>query len=206
MSRSTRIKLAAVTGISAIALIAAGCSSDDSGSSTPSMNHDASSTSASAATRTDFNNADVTFLEMMYPHHAQAVEMAELVPSRSQNQQLITLAKSVEDAQSPEMRQITTLLVSFGKAAPSESGGHGGHGGMPGMMTPEQMTALELASGPTFDKKWMNMMIEHHQGAIAMANTELAEGVNPDARALAQAIVGAQQTEIDQMRTMLAQS
>lgn len=206
MSRSTRIKLAAVTGISAIALIAAGCSSDDSGSSTPSMNHDASSTSASAATRTDFNNADVTFLEMMYPHHAQAVEMAELVPSRSQNQQLITLAKSVEDAQSPEMRQITTLLVSFGKAAPSESGGHGGHGGMPGMMTPEQMTALELASGPAFDKKWMNMMIEHHQGAIAMANTELAEGVNPDARALAQAIVGAQQTEIDQMRTMLAQS
>lgn len=207
MSRSTRIKLAAVTGISAIALIAAGCSSDDSGSSMPGMNHDtSSSTSAAPATRTDFNNADVTFLEMMYPHHAQAVEMAELVPSRSQNQQLITLAKSVEDAQSPEMRQITTLLVSFGKAAPSESGGHGGHGGMQGMMTPEQMTALELASGPAFDKKWMNMMIEHHQGAIAMANTELAEGVNPDARALAQAIVGAQQTEIDQMRTMLAQS
>lgn len=204
MFTSARIKLAAVTGLSAVALIAAGCSSDDSGSTTPGMSHD-STTSTSAATRTDFNNADVTFLQMMYPHHAQAVEMAKLVPTRSQNQQLITLAKSVEDAQAPEMRQFSTLLVSFGKPVPTD-GGHGGHGGMQGMMSPEQMTALEQASGAAFDKKWMDMMIEHHQGAIAMANTELAQGVNPDAKALAQSIVTAQQTEIDHMRTMLSQS
>ncbi|MFI6868467.1 DUF305 domain-containing protein [Nocardia sp. NPDC050406] len=202
MFGSHRVKLAAVTGISALALIAAGCG-DDSGS-TPETTHHSTTTSASAATRTDFNKADVTFLEMMYPHHAQAVEMAKLVPTRSQNQQLIALAKSVENAQAPEMRQISTLLVSFGEPAPGE-GGHGGHGSMPGMMSPEQMTALELASGPAFDKKWLDMMIEHHQGAIGMANTELAEGVNPEAKALAQAIVTAQQTEIDQMRTMLAQ-
>ncbi|NNH69961.1 DUF305 domain-containing protein [Nocardia uniformis] len=202
---STRIKLAAITGISAIALIAAGCSGDDSGSSTPSTNHDTTSTSASAATRTDFNSADVTFLEMMYPHHAQAVEMAKLVPTRSQNQQVVALAQAIEQAQAPEMQQITTLLVSFGEPAPSQDGHGGGHGSMPGMMMPEQMTALELASGPAFDKKWLDMMIEHHQGAVTMSNTELAEGVNPDARTLAQAIVAAQQTEIDQMRTMLTQ-
>lgn len=208
---STRIKLALVAGTSAVALLAAGCSNgDDKDGSMPGMDHGASSSSAPAASssapaaRTDFNAADITFLQMMYPHHAQAVEMAKLVPSRSQNQELITLAKSVEQAQSPEMQQISTLLQAFGKPAPSTT--MGGHQGMSGMMTDDQMKQLEKLSGAEFDKMWMRMMIEHHQGAIAMANTELATGQNADAKALAQAITGAQQGEIDQMNRMLAQS
>ncbi|UGT38794.1 DUF305 domain-containing protein [Nocardia yamanashiensis] len=208
---STRIKLALVAVATAVALLAAGCSnSDDKDGSMPGMDHGASSSSAPAASssapaaRTDFNAADITFLQMMYPHHAQAVEMAELVPSRSQNQELITLAKSVEQAQSPEMQQISTLLQAFGKPAPSAT--MGGHQGMSGMMTDDQMKQLEKLSGAEFDKMWMRMMIEHHQGAIAMASTELATGQNADAKALAQAITGAQQGEIDQMNRMLAQS
>lgn len=217
---STRTKLALIAVTSAAALLAAGCSSNDStsdaktsttsGSAMPGMDHGGmpgmggsqTSTSVPAATRGDFNDADVTFLQMMYPHHAQAVEMAKLVPSRSQNQQLITLAKAVEQAQSPEMQQITTLLQSFGKPAPSTDMGHG----MPGMMTTDQMTKLQGMSGTEFDKMWMQMMIEHHKGAIDMANTELKQGVNADAKTLAQSIVTAQQQEIDQMNTMLAQS
>jgi uncharacterized protein (DUF305 family) len=77
---------------------------------------------------------------------------------------------------------------------------------MPGMMTPEQMNALQAASGADFDRQWMEMMIDHHNGAIAMANTELANGVNPDAKALASSIISAQQAEIATMRTMLGQS
>ncbi|MFE4456538.1 DUF305 domain-containing protein [Nocardia tengchongensis] len=213
---STRIKLALIAGTAATALIAAGCSSNDSDSSKattttaamnhgamPGMDHGKTSTSAQAATRSDFDDADVAFLQGMYPHHAQAVEMAKLVPTRSQNQQLITLAKAVEQAQSPEMQQITTLLQSFGKPAPSAD--MGGHAGMDGMMTKDQMTKLESLSGTEFDKLWMQMMIEHHKGAITMANTELAQGSNAESKAMAQAIITAQQQEIDQMNTMLAQ-
>ncbi|MBF6097567.1 DUF305 domain-containing protein [Nocardia cyriacigeorgica] len=197
----TRLLIAAVA---AAALTVAGCS-DDSTTATETTTSAAATTSAS--TRTDFNEADVTFLQMMYPHHAQAVDMAKMVPSRTQNPQLLALAAAVEAAQAPEMQQITTLLESFGKPAPSadEHGGHGGHA-MPGMMTPEQMTALENATGPEFDRQWMQMMIEHHIGAIDMANTVLAEGVNPDTKALATSIVAAQQAEIDQMKQMLGQS
>lgn len=197
----TRFLIAAVA---ATALTVAGCS-DDSTTATETTTSAAASTSAS--TRTDFNAADVTFLQMMYPHHAQAVDMAKMVPSRTQNPQLLALAAAVEAAQAPEMQQITTLLESFGQPAPN-AGEHGGHGGhdMPGMMSPEQMTALENATGAEFDRQWMQMMIEHHIGAIDMANTVLAEGVNPDTKALATSIVAAQQAEIDQMRQMLGQS
>ncbi|WP_433628921.1 DUF305 domain-containing protein [Nocardia sp. CA-120079] len=159
----------------------------------------------------------MTFLQMMYPHHAQAVEMARLVPSRTQNEQVRALAADIETAQSPEMEQITKLLESFGKPAPTSSG-HGGHNmemttsmnmpgttAMPGMMSNEQMNALAAASGADFDRQWLELMIEHHTGAIAMSNTELAGGVNPDAKALATAIVGAQQAEIGTMRGMLGQ-
>ncbi|WP_282782444.1 MULTISPECIES: DUF305 domain-containing protein [unclassified Nocardia] len=202
MFESSRIKLALITGVSSVALIAAGCG--DETSTVQAVGGD-TTTSAAGATRSDFNAADVEFLQMMYPHHAQAVEMAKLVPGRTENPELIALAQAVEQAQAPEMRQISTLLVSFGEPAPTEDGGHAGHGGMPGMMSPEQMVALELASGDAFDEKWVTMMIEHHQGAIAMAETELAQGVNAEAKQLAQAIITAQRTEIDQMRGMLAQ-
>ncbi|MBF6330805.1 DUF305 domain-containing protein [Nocardia transvalensis] len=195
----TRITLAGA-GIAA-ALLVAGCGNDGSdGSANTSsapmsgMNH-----GTSTAPRTDFNDADVSFLQMMYPHHAQAVDMAKLVPGRSQNQQLITLAANVEKAQAPEMQQIADLLRRFGKPAPSATMHHD----MSGMMSQDQMTQLQNSTGPDFDRMWMQMMIQHHQGAIDMSNTELANGTNPDAKALAQSIITAQQAEIQQMQGML---
>ncbi|MGQ4598205.1 DUF305 domain-containing protein [Nocardia sp. R6R-6] len=212
----------------AIAVLSlAGCSDAETGHTTE-HGTSASSTAATPA-RAEHNDADVTFLQMMYPHHAQAVEMAGLVPSRTDNQQLRALATSIEQAQAPEMQQITTLLQSFGRPAPSSGEGHQGHdmpstpmpgmpmsgapmsgapmsgAPMPGMMSAGQMAALRAASGPDFDRQWLTMMIEHHTGAIAMAQTEIADGKNPDAQALARAIIAAQQAEIDQMRTMLGQ-
>ncbi|MEU3014743.1 DUF305 domain-containing protein [Nocardia asteroides] len=202
----TRATVLAVTAASAL-LLAAGCSDDNDTTThdTHSATSSVSATSATAAARTDFNDADVTFLQMMYPHHAQAVEMAKMVPSHTQNQQLIALAAQVEQAQAPEMQQITTLLTSFGKPAPSAGAGHEGHS-MPGMMTDAQMSALQAAQGAEFDKQWLEMMIEHHLGAVDMARTELANGVNPESRQLATAIVAAQEAEIATMRGMLGQS
>ncbi|MGV9612081.1 DUF305 domain-containing protein [Nocardia xishanensis] len=198
----TRTRITVATIAAGALLFAAAC-----GDGSDSMSGTSPSTAAPAtsAVRTDFNNADVTFLQMMYPHHAQAVEMAKLVPSHTQNPQLLALAADVEKAQAPEMEQISSLLQSFGKPAPTAGGGHEGHG-MPGMMSPEQMSALQAASGAEFDRMWLEMMIQHHAGAIDMAKTELADGVNPDAQALARSVITAQEAEIATMRTMLGQS
>lgn len=210
---TSRIRMLSATALAAAALIVAGCGSDDSGSSNtpasatshssmadmPGMNHTGAPTTT---TRTDYNDADVSFLTMMYPHHAQAVEMAKLVPGRSQNQELITLAANVEKAQAPEMEQFAALLRSFGKPAPQATMNHP----MNGVMTPEQMTQLRDASGADFDRMWLQMMIAHHQGAVDMANTEIADGTNADAKALAHNILTAQQAEIQQMRGMLGQN
>ena len=208
----------------AAALVVAGCTDTASDTATsptasstamsgsmPGMDHGGSSASAPppSATRSDFNDADVMFLQMMYPHHAQAVDMAKLVPSRSQNQQVITLAQNIEKAQAPEMKQMTALLTSFGKPAPSaEMSGHDmpGMGGMPGMMSAEQMNDLTGLSGKAFDQLWLQMMIDHHSGAVDMSNTELRDGTNADSKKLAQAIIANQQAEITQMRGMLGQS
>ncbi|WP_040782553.1 DUF305 domain-containing protein [Nocardia pneumoniae] len=220
----------ALAAVAALSLT--GCGDADTGPTTEHGTSASATATASAPAQAQHNDADVTFLRMMYPHHAQAVEMARLVPSHTDNPQVRALAASIEQAQAPEMQQITTLLQSFGQPAPSTGEGHQGHGmtstptgmpgmpmsgtpmpgmpmsgtPMPGMMSAEQMAALQAASGPEFDRQWLTMMIEHHTGAIAMAETELADGKNPDAQALARAIIKAQQAEIDQMRTMLGQS
>lgn len=187
----------------ATVLFAAGCS-DDSTTTTHTTEH-STTTTTSAAASTDFNDADVSFLQMMYPHHAQAVEMAKMVPSHTQNQQLIALAAQVEKAQAPEMQQITDLLAGFGKPAPSATEGHGGHD-MPGMMTDAQMSSLQAANGADFDRQWLEMMIAHHEGAVAMAQTELSGGVNPPSRQLATKIMADQEAEITTMRGMLGQN
>ncbi|MFJ2664606.1 DUF305 domain-containing protein [Nocardia fluminea] len=188
----------------ATVLFAAGCSDDST--TTHSTEHSTTTTVATSATAsTDFNAADVSFLQMMYPHHAQAVEMAKMVPSHTQNQQLIALAAQVEKAQAPEMQQITDLLASFGEPAPSATEGHGGHD-MPGMMTGAQMSSLQAANGADFDRQWLAMMIAHHEGAVEMAQTELNAGVNPQARQLATKIVADQEAEITTMRGMLGQN
>ncbi|MGW5440784.1 DUF305 domain-containing protein [Nocardia asteroides] len=205
MSRRSIIAGRLVPCIGLVALIAAGCGNDDDSapvhhsSTTPATSTSAATSIAPAGT---FNDADVTFLQMMYPHHEQAVQMAELVPSRSQDQQVIDLAAGIKAAQQPEMTQIQSLLASFGK--PDPAGGAMNHD-MPGMMSPEQMSSLEAMSGPEFDKMWLQMMIDHHRGAVEMAQTEIATGSNPQAKQLAETIVATQQQEIAQMETLLGQ-
>ena len=129
--------------------------------------------------------------------------MADLVPSRSQDQQVIDLAADIKAAQAPEMAQMQSMLTEFGKSVPS-GGDAMGHN-MPGMMSPEQMSSLEGMSGPEFDRMWLEMMIDHHEGAVQMAQTEIASGANPQAKQMAETIVSTQQREIDQMTAMLGQ-
>lgn len=194
----SRIRIGAA--LAAVALFAAGCG-DDSASAPAAEHaeHSAATGASSPAARTDFNDADVTFLTMMYPHHAQAVEMARLAPERASDPRLRALAADVERAQAPEMERISALLREFGRPQPSADGGHP----MPGMMTGDQLSALRAATGAAFDRQWLELMIEHHLGAVDMAREEVANGVNAESLALARAVIDAQEAEIATMRAML---
>ena len=149
----------------------------------------------------EFNDADVAFATDMIPHHQQAVQMSALVPERSTNPQVIELAAAVAAAQGPEIETLKVFLVQWGGGE-----GHEGHDmgdmPMPGMVDEGTMTKLASLNGNEFDALWLTSMIAHHEGAIEMANTELADGANVDAKTLAQQIVTTQQAEIDQMRQM----
>ncbi|MBF6298997.1 DUF305 domain-containing protein [Nocardia amamiensis] len=196
-----------IVAAAAIALVGCGDGDDQGGTAgTTTPGETMPGTTQQTPGQADYNDADVTFLQMMYPHHAQAVQMADMVPSRSQNQQVLDLAAAIKAAQQPEMAQISALLQQFGKPAPTANHGMPGMPGMPGMMSPESMASLQSMSGSEFDRMWLSMMIEHHRGAIEMAQTELANGKNPEARKLAETVISTQQSEIDQMQRMLQQS
>jgi uncharacterized protein (DUF305 family) len=165
--------------------------------------------SSTTGTGQQHNQADIAFLQGMILHHAQAVAMAQLAPSRAASPQLKTLASRIEAAQNPEIQQMSGLLTSWGAPVPATTEGMTGmqreHAQMPGMMSNAQMQQLTASGGPAFDRMFLQMMIMHHQGAISMSRTELAQGSNPAARQLAQQIITAQQAEIHQMQTLLQQ-
>ncbi|MFC7327632.1 DUF305 domain-containing protein [Marinactinospora rubrisoli] len=149
----------------------------------------------------EHNDADVMFAQMMIPHHEQAVQMAGLAEERA-GEEVRELATEIEAAQGPEIEQLTAMLESWGEEPEGGSMDHG----MPGMMSEDDMAALESASGDEFDERFLEMMIAHHEGAIEMAQTEIDEGANADAIALAEQVVSAQESEIEQMTAMLGGS
>jgi len=150
------------------------------------------------------NDADVTFAQQMIPHHQQAIEMSELAETRAASPEVKDLAADIKGAQDPEIETMTGWLESWGEDLAGESE-HGGHdtSDMPGMMSEDEMVELEAASGAEFDRMFLTMMIEHHEGAIDMAKTEQAEGEYPDAIALAEEIERAQTAEITTMNELL---
>ena len=147
------------------------------------------------------NAADVSFVTGMVPHHTQAVAMADLAPTRAKSPGVKTLAAAVKAAQGPEITQMTGWLRGWG--APMASGAMGGMG-MSGMMSPTEMADLAKLSGTAFDRAWLRMMSTHHQGAVAMARTELTTGLNPDAKTLARSIITSQTAQLTQMNALLA--
>ena len=153
----------------------------------------------------EHNAADVAFAEDMIPHHRQAVEMTAWVPSRSTNPDLLVMATHISSDQQAEIRTMKGLLAQWGvQDAPGQDNSMD-HMGMPvaGMVDGATLNKIQSLSGPPFDALWMTSMISHHQGAIAMAQTEIDQGRSPDAIKLAKVIVVAQQREIAQMNHLL---
>lgn len=209
MYRKPLIGLAAAA---AAAALLAGCGDSQSASTTaPSTT---ASAPAAAAVSAEHNAADVSFAQGMIVHHTQAIDMAQLATDRANSEQVKQLATKIEQAQGPEIEQMRGFLAAWGQP---ESGAAGMSGSMPGMnhggsampnmsggMTDAQMQQLEQASGTDFDRMFLQMMTEHHNGAVQMSQTELSTGQNAEAKALAQKIIDDQQAEIAEMQQMLS--
>lgn len=214
MRTSTRLSAAVVATALSLALAACGGSSGttSSASSTPA------SGSASSSVAALHNAADVSFTQAMIVHHRGAIDMARLAATRTGSQQVKDLATKIEAAQTPEIDEMTGWLTAWGEPA---TAGAGMSDSMPGMdhgsmssgsmdttgamgtMTDEQMAQLTAASGTDFDRRFLQLMITHHRGAIAMAQAEQANGSNPQALGLARAIETSQSGEVTQMTQML---
>jgi uncharacterized protein (DUF305 family) len=150
----------------------------------------------------DHNAADVAFATDMIPHHRQAVMMAELAESRSDNPDVLELASAIRDAQDPEIETMSGWLEEWGEPVPEEMDSMDGMD-MPGMMTEQQMADLEAAAGTGFDELFLESMIAHHTGAVQMAQTEQTDGQYAEAVDLAEQIEQSQTAEIETMEGLL---
>ena len=216
--KSLAVGAAAVAAL--VTLTACSNSSNDQATQTSSS---ASVTATTAAADTH-NQADVTFAQQMIPHHAQAIEMSDVVLAKDGiDPRLTDLANQIKAAQGPEIEQLQGWLTEWGQSMPMATSGMmtpgqsmpmsmpggtempGDSGmGMSGMMSAEDMTALQNAQGVDASRLFLTQMITHHQGAIAMAQTEIGSGQYPDAVAMARTIADTQQQEITTMQNILA--
>ncbi|MDT5082857.1 MAG: hypothetical protein QOJ80_7494 [Mycobacterium sp.] len=195
--------LPALLAALAAALFLSSCTSP--ATNEPAGHDQGAGTPSSATQPAAFNDADVAFATNMIPHHQQAVEMSAMVPDRSTNPAVVKLAADISAAQGPEIETMKAFLVQW-NAGGSDHQGHGDMAGgmhMDGMVDQAAMTKLESLKGPEFDTLWLQSMIGHHEGAIKMAQAELAGGANADAKTLAGQIVTGQQAEIVTMKQML---
>ena len=154
-----------------------------------------------------FNMADIQFTAMMIPHHEQAVEMSEMILAKSDIDPEVTeLAQQIRDAQEPEIKQMKGWLKDWDVNMGSMNGDgmSGMDHSMNGMMSDDDMQALEDASGTEASRLYLEGMTEHHEGAIEMADDEIADGKDPDVIALAKEIKTSQTAEIETMKTLLA--
>jgi len=183
-------------------VLALGACGDDGAESNPSTTTAAAETTAALAQ--SFNDADVSFVQEMIPHHEQAIEMADIAldPSRSASAEVRALASAIRAGQDPEITLMKGWLAAWDQPAMEEIEGHD-MSSMQGMMSVEDMEALDQASGTAFDTKWLEMMIQHHEGAVSMAKEVQSAGQHPDVRALSERVMTAQTNEIAEMQQLL---
>ena len=165
------------------------------------MDNKMGNSSSNSSINKKYTGADIMFLQMMIPHHQQAIDMSNLALTRSKNAELIALAKKIIDAQSSEIVQMKAWLKDAGAG---EDPGHSMHD-MGGMLSDTEMADLKAASGTTFDKLWLNGMIGHHDGALHMTNM-IIDADNAELKAFGEGIIKVQTAEIAQMKDLLSRA
>ena len=201
--------LRALLAATLVALSLTACGSEDSTQPEPSS--------------TEHNDADVAFATDMVQHHAQALAMVQLTVGRPLDPEVEQLAEDIRAAQTPEIETMVDWLGDWGEEVPETVNDHANAGhdmddmgemddshdmdmgeDMPGMMSAEDMAALADASDAEFQDMWLEMMVEHHEGAAEMAQVEQEEGRFRPALDLAASIEESQTAEIDTMQGLLA--
>ncbi|QTE28114.1 DUF305 domain-containing protein [Pengzhenrongella sicca] len=209
-----RRTLASIVGGALVLAVA--LSSCAGGSSEPAAGGGSTSTapqtSATPALVDDTRNAvDVEFTQNMVVHHEGAILMANMASRMASSSQVKALGERISAAQEPEIVTMKSWLVEWGEQSAAEVDMDGmdmggmdmGGMDMGGMSQDDAMADLKSVDGTAFDRRFLELMIEHHRGALAMTATELAAGTNPQARALAQVISDAQTVEITEMDQLL---
>jgi uncharacterized protein (DUF305 family) len=170
---------------------------------------DASEPASSIPESKPFNQADVDFATDMIVHHSQALTMVDIAAPRDDlSPQVVDLLEQIRVTQTQEAELMTDWLEDWEQPVPNNPRSHGGMEGsmdhdMPGMMSEEELGMLEDAQGDAFETMWLEMMIEHHEGAIDMAEAEAADGEFADTVELAEQIASAQAEEIERMEKLL---
>ena len=176
--------------IAIVALSLSGCA----GTETKDSMHNHSTQAAG-----DLSSDDVMFLQMMIPHHQQAIDISDLALTRSADPELLALAKDIRDGQAAEIITMKAWLAKDGADLdPGHSMGHD----MGGMLSDSELAALKAATGKSFDLLWLKGMTGHHDGALHMA-TMITDASNPEIKSFGQAIVTTQSAQNKQMAAMI---
>ena len=160
----------------------------------------------------EWNHTDVAFMQMMIPHHHQALKMSALAEKHAGSKAVRTLADRISGAQAPEIQAMSAWLdernieVPRADADPKKyDHSQHGHNSMMGMMTPAQMKELSAARGEKFDRLFLRGMIRHHAGAVDMAEDAAQDGTDTIVSEMTADVASTQSAEIDRMQDLLAQ-
>ena len=163
------------------------------------MHHGDSEMMDENSSHSNLTGADVMFLQMMIPHHQQAIDISDLALTKSTDPELLALAKDIRDGQSAEIVKMKAWLDAAGADLdPGHSMGHD----MGGMLSDSDLAALKAATGKNFDLLWLKGMTGHHDGALHMA-TMITDARNADIKSFGQAIVATQSAQNMQMAAMI---
>jgi uncharacterized protein (DUF305 family) len=202
--RTTTLAAAALAlGLGATLTACGGSDSEGEAGGMPGMSSTAPESSSGSSMPADVNDADAEFASNMIVHHREAIAMADLASGRASDPEVLQLAKDIKAAQGPEIETLSGWLTSWGKEPPAEMAGMDHSGSMPGMMSPAEMEEMRGMKGKEFDQMFLTAMIEHHNGAVTMAQTELGAGKNADVKSFAQKVIDDQSAEITKMRELL---
>jgi uncharacterized protein (DUF305 family) len=152
----------------------------------------------------------VTFMRGMIPHHEQAVIMSEsLLAKDGVDADVVALAEEIVAAQAPEIEEMTELLAGCSGDEPIAVDDHAAHGhgddeGIAGMLTAEELAELDAAPGADAGPLYLERMVAHHEGAVAMAEQHLEEGAKPEVLEFSARVAEDQRAEVERMREMLA--
>jgi uncharacterized protein (DUF305 family) len=216
---NVRKALNTASTIAAVAIFVASCSSDDDAvpaeETAPVVqlggpgetNRVLTSDEIDALDVPGYTDADVGFVHGMIAHHEQAIEMAAMVEQRAERDDLSQFAERIDVSQRDEIAQLEAWLTARDELRSEEE--HLEHGElMPGMLTDAELAQLEAASGARFDELFLQYMIRHHEGAVAMVEELLTGGFGgqePTLFQLAQHIELDQQVEIARMKQLLTE-